>query len=152
MTLWQRVSPEQTGGRTPEWRSGLAIDARLPLDLADVGGLEPLRPLGHLELDLVTLGQALEALGLDGVEMHEHVVARLLGDEAIALRVVEPLDRSLCHEPLPLCSGAGAPVDPRHHGGGALRMWKANKNAAEPGVLAALNSNLSNLQPSEPET
>ena len=73
------------------------FNAGFALDLADVGGLEPLGALGHLELDLIALGEALEALRLDGVEVHEHVVASLLGDEAVALRVVEPLDRSLCH-------------------------------------------------------
>src|SRR5574342_430752 len=87
--------------------------------LADVGGLKPLGAPGHLELDLVALGQALEALSLDGVEMHEHVFAALLGDEAVPLRVVEPLDCTLCHGPLPLSSEARASVKPRHHGGGS---------------------------------
>src|SRR4026209_102157 len=64
---------------------------------AHVGGLEPLRALGHLELDLVALRQALEALRLNGIEMHEHVLAALLRDESITLRIVEPLDRTPCH-------------------------------------------------------
>src|SRR5262249_36737567 len=66
-------------------------------DLADVRGLEPLRAPRHLELHAITLGQALEAVGLDGAEVHEHVLAILLGDEAVPLRVVEPLDLTLCH-------------------------------------------------------
>src|SRR5712691_529403 len=65
--------------------------------LANVGGLEPLRAPRHFELDLVTLGQALEALGLDGAEVHEHVLAVFLGDKAIPLRIVEPLHASLSH-------------------------------------------------------
>src|SRR3990167_5082433 len=69
----------------------------MPSGLAHVGGLEPLRAPGHLELDPIALGQALEALGLNGAEMHEHVLATLLGNEAVPLRVVEPLDRTLCH-------------------------------------------------------
>jgi len=48
-----RELPEYTGGRTPSGDPASRIDVRLPLDLADVGGLEPLRPLRHLELDLV---------------------------------------------------------------------------------------------------
>src|SRR6185295_6493056 len=81
----------------PRWGPGLWLNVTFASDLADVGGLEPLGALGHLELDLIALGEALEALRLDGVEVHEHVVAGLLGDEAIALCIVEPLDRSLCH-------------------------------------------------------
>ena len=46
--------PGRHGRPDPEWGSGPSrIDVRLPLDLADVGGLGPLRPLDHLELDLV---------------------------------------------------------------------------------------------------
>src|SRR3979409_1297171 len=67
------------------------------LDLAGVRGPGPPRPLGPLELDLVALRQALEALALDGVEVHEHILASLLGDETVALRIIEPLDRTLCH-------------------------------------------------------
>src|SRR5262249_38499471 len=67
------------------------------LDLTDVRGLELLRAPRHLELDSIALGQALEALGLNGAEMHEHVLAILLRDEAIPLRVVEPLHVTLSH-------------------------------------------------------
>src|SRR5215469_17763033 len=86
--------------------------------LPNVGGLETLRPPGYLELDLIALGQALEALGLNGAEMHEHVVATLLSDETVALRIVEPLDCTLCHRQLPRYSEALASVMPRHNGGG----------------------------------
>src|SRR3990172_2460755 len=115
------------------------------LGLANVGGLEPLRALGHLELDLIALGQALEALGLNGVEMHEHVLATLLGNEAIPLRIVEPLDCTLCHRPLPLSVEAFASVKPRHHGGGVLPQCRTNENAAGLEVLAALISTFATL-------
>ena len=75
-------------GRDPAFRLTLGLLS----GLADVGGLESLRTLGDLELDLIALAQALEALGLNGVEVHEHVVAALLGNEAVPLRIVEPLD------------------------------------------------------------
>src|SRR5262249_8608872 len=61
------------------------------LHLADVGRLQPFRAARDLELDLITLGQALEALGRDRAEVHEHVLAALLCDEAKTLRIVEPL-------------------------------------------------------------
>src|SRR5260370_14678315 len=67
------------------------------LGLADVGRLEPLRALGDLELDLVALGQALEALGLNAAVVDEHILATLHLDEAVPFRVVEPLDGALCH-------------------------------------------------------
>src|SRR5215470_16094860 len=116
----------------------------LSLDLADVGGLEPLRAPAHLALDPITLGQALEARSLDGAEVHEHILATLLGDETEPLRIVEPLHAALSHLYLPLSCEAFASVMPHHHGGGALRDRKANKNAAGLKVLAALISNLAN--------
>src|SRR5262249_39950336 len=69
--------------------------------LANVGGLQPLGPLGDLELHLVTLRQTLEALGLDGAVVDEDILPALDLDEAIPLRVVEPLDRTLCHTSVP---------------------------------------------------
>src|SRR5512146_780355 len=116
---------------------GLPSDAlAVSLDLTNVGGLEPLRALGHLEFDLVALGQALEALSLDGVEVHEHILASLLGDEAVALRIVEPLDGTLCHRHYLSCE-ACASVKPRHHGREVLLKWRTNKNAAGLWVPAA---------------
>jgi len=79
--------------RDPAFR----LTLELFLGLANVGGLEALRAPRHFELDLVTLGQALEALGLNGAEVYEHVLAVLLGDETEPLRIVEPLHASLSH-------------------------------------------------------
>src|SRR5512139_1836735 len=68
------------------------ISAWTRLDLADVARLHlAVLALGDLELDLLTLVEGLEALTLDLAEVDEHVVAVLLGDEAIALVGVEPL-------------------------------------------------------------
>src|SRR5262245_25842832 len=61
------------------------------LDLLDVRRVQPLRAPGHLELDPVTLGQAAEAARLNGRVVDEHILPVLLGDEPVALRVVEPL-------------------------------------------------------------
>ena len=46
-----------------------------------------------LEGDLLALQQLLVALGHDSGEVHEHVLAAVVGsDEAVALFCVEPLD------------------------------------------------------------
>src|ERR1700747_1988815 len=67
-------------------------------DCDDVASLGALLPLGRLELDLRALGERLEALARDRAEVDEHVFAALVrGDEAVPLRVVEPLDGSGCH-------------------------------------------------------
>src|SRR5216117_2820746 len=60
----------------------------------DVGGLQALRTLDQIELDGGTFGQRAEALGLNGREVNENVLATLSGDEAIAFCVVEPLHRA----------------------------------------------------------
>src|SRR3954451_11146039 len=67
-------------------------------DDADVAGLGTFRALLDLVLDLRAFGEALEALTGDRAEVHEDVVAAVgLRDEAVALRVVEPLHGSGCH-------------------------------------------------------
>ena len=90
--LLRPESPQllQAAARAGPGLPGRPVDATRggPSGLAHVGGLKPLRAPGHLELHLVALGQALEALRLDGVEVHEHVLTALLGDEAVALRIV----------------------------------------------------------------
>jgi len=57
----------------------------------DVPSLRALLTLLDLELDALAFGQALEAMTLDGGEMHEHIVTTvILGDEAKALFIVKP--------------------------------------------------------------
>jgi len=53
--------------------------------------------LGDVELDPVALVQAFEAVGLDGREVHEHVLASVLGDKSKTLLVLEPLHGTLSH-------------------------------------------------------
>src|SRR5207237_4026124 len=75
----------------PRARIGLTDDA-------DVAGLGSLGTLFDLVLDLRAFGEALEALAGDCAEVNEDVVAAVgLRDEAVALRVVEPLHGSGCH-------------------------------------------------------
>src|SRR5207247_10934307 len=112
----------------PRFDRGPLRELRAPLDLADVGGLEPLGPLGDLELDLVPLDQALETLSLDGAEMHEHVLAILLGDEAVPLRIVEPLHVTLSHLSATSSLEACASVIPHHYGGAVRPTCSTNQN------------------------
>src|SRR5438045_9548077 len=71
--------------------------------------LQPLRTRGDVKRDVVTLGEAAEALGLDRREVDEHVWTRLLRDKAKALRVVEPLHLTLSHTVLTSAQGGTAP-------------------------------------------
>src|SRR6056297_1399209 len=65
---------------------------RLRSDRDDVRGLRALGAVGHVERDLLTFGQALEARAGQRAEMHEHVLAAvILRDEAETLGIVEPL-------------------------------------------------------------
>src|SRR5882672_3076917 len=66
-----------------------------------VRGVEPLVTLLHFELHHLAFGERLEAVHLDGREMHEHVLATLLLNEAVALGIIEPLHLSLAHARAP---------------------------------------------------
>src|SRR6185295_14143644 len=83
--------PRRLAPRGPPCGLGL----RLVLERRDVLGGRALRALDHVELDLVAFLQAPVSLGLDGAVMAEDVLlAVVTRDEAEALFVVEPLDRS----------------------------------------------------------
>jgi hypothetical protein len=65
----------------------------------DVRRLLALRTLLYFKADLLILLKALEAVRLDFREMCEQIVAAIIGrDEAKTLCIVEPLDRTGCHE------------------------------------------------------
>src|SRR5262245_38628031 len=62
----------------------------------DISRLKPLRALHDLEAHPLALIERPEALGDDGRVMDKDVLTPGLGlNEAISLRIVEPLDRSL---------------------------------------------------------
>jgi hypothetical protein len=68
------------------------------LDRADVPRLHALLTAGRLVGDLGTLIERFEAVATYTAVMYEEVVASVVGlDEAVALLVVEPLDRSAGH-------------------------------------------------------
>src|SRR5205814_102947 len=81
---------ERAGGGDTEWRGGR-------LDANHVRGVQPFVASLHLELHYLPFSERLEAVHLDGREVHEHVLAALLFNEAVPLGVIEPLHLSLSH-------------------------------------------------------
>src|SRR6202034_2829512 len=75
----------------------LLTRARSPESL-HVRGLQALRALVDLELDLVVLLQVAIPVALDGTEVHEDVRSALLGDKPETFLRVEPLDGSCRHK------------------------------------------------------
>src|SRR4051794_6165052 len=73
-------------------------------DRGDVRRLRALRPLARLVLHARALGERLEAGAGDIRVVHEEVLRSLVGsDEAVPLRIVEPLDGSVSHKKTPPC-------------------------------------------------
>ena len=73
--------PDERGKETARriLPAGRQVVVRRLRRLPNVGSLKPLGPLRHFELDLVALGQALEALGLDRAEVDEDIAAAVVG-------------------------------------------------------------------------
>jgi hypothetical protein len=67
------------------------------LDSLYVLGLPALRSLNYVELNGLTFLEAAETACLDGRVVNEYVFAVLTANEAVALRVIEPLNCSLFH-------------------------------------------------------
>src|SRR5690349_17731749 len=68
------------------------------LDRLDVHRLVALRARGHVEGHLLALLQGLEAASLDRREVGEQILAAAVrSDDAEALGIVEPLDRTCTH-------------------------------------------------------
>src|SRR5262249_21275076 len=85
------------------WRAACRAGRAAALDRLDVDRLGALLPLAGLVLDPRVLAQGLEARACDVRVVHGQILAAILRrDEAVALRVVEPLHGSGCHKkPLP---------------------------------------------------
>src|SRR5437016_3582863 len=84
----------------------------------DVFRLRSLLALGDVELDLLPFLQAAVAATGDRAEMHEHVLAALDRDEAIAFVAVEPLHSALRHLDLLVVHGRSPAAS-----GSALATW-----------------------------
>src|SRR5579871_962945 len=67
------------------------------LERLNVLCLPALGSLDDIELHGLAFLEAAEAVGLDGREVHEHILATLPGDKAIAFCVIEPLHCTLFH-------------------------------------------------------
>src|SRR4051794_15520805 len=82
-------------------------------DGRDVGRLGALRALALLVRDARALGERLVAVTGDAAVVHEEILRALVrGDEAVPLRIVEPLDGSISHKKTPpntdLTNGLGS--------------------------------------------
>ena len=97
----------QTVSGPPGLRPGGPVDCEIRSlwgHRAHVCGLQPLRPLGDVELHQLSLVERPVPLHLDRGEVHEDVLAVGTGDEAVPLVRVEPLDDTAGHELLSLPS------------------------------------------------
>src|SRR5690348_6749599 len=115
--------------------------------LGHVCGLWALLALNDLELDAVAFLEGLEPTALDGAVVDEYIRATLMRDEAVALRVVEPLHgpSDACHvaylllnRPLPDPAGQDASrVRPsqrdRHDDTAAVRTTSARSGHGDAG-------------------
>src|SRR5215218_5317130 len=101
---------------------------RLSLAWSQVGGLGSLASLLDVELDGLALLQGLQPAGLHRADVHEHVLALVGLDEAVAPVRVEPLDGATCHDRLPPSRWRQAPSMVRRRTGTPsrhlhLRLW-----------------------------
>jgi hypothetical protein len=77
-------------------------DASRLLDGSDVCRLRAFLTLAGFVFDLRALREGLEAVACDVRVVDEEILVTLVrADEAVALRIVEPLDGSGCHEETP---------------------------------------------------
>src|SRR3989440_9388574 len=83
--------------RRARGRGGDAERRRGGLGAGNVRGVQSFVASLHLELHYLPFSERLEAVHLDGREVHEHVLAALLFNEAVPLGIIEPLHLSLSH-------------------------------------------------------
>ena len=72
-------------------------ELKLELQKLYVLRLPALGPFDYVELDRLAFLQTAEAIRLDRRIVNKYVFAILAADEAVALRVIEPLNCSLFH-------------------------------------------------------
>src|SRR3712207_6438665 len=102
--------------------------------LGDVLGLRSLLALAHLVGDLLSLLEVPEPAALYGGEVHEEVLAPVVGGyEPVALVLAEPLDRSLGHAFSPTFLSRGPTAGP------SLRLAGSVYREAGAGLLARIH-------------
>src|SRR5579864_880448 len=101
MAALEVASHSENAKKLQRAASRLPPDSIFPLqkwlDDFHVLGLPALRAFDHIELNLLTFLKAAEPTGLDGGEVHKHILAVLAADESITLGVVKPLYCSCFH-------------------------------------------------------
>src|SRR5580658_580023 len=126
-----RISGQSVSG----WPCGIRESNWPPFSgaLGDVGGLRSLLSFGDFELHRVAFLQALVALGSDCAVMYKNVRAIRAPDEAVALCVIEPLDRTFqtFHvPPLSARPSVGEPKDvPAYDAFWSDCDWVSRRNA-----------------------
>src|SRR5215218_5334773 len=95
---------------------------RLSLAWSQVGGLGSFASLLDVKLDGLALLQGLQSAGLHRADVHEHILALLGTDEAVAPVGVEPLDRASCHDRLPPSRRQAPPIVRRRKGTPSRRL------------------------------
>jgi hypothetical protein len=96
ITLLEIKKPRRLPG------GAFAFLAKLILTFADVSCLQAFRAVDNIKGYCLTFSEGFEAFADDCGEVYENIFAILLLDETKTLRIIEPLDFSLCHLPLSL--------------------------------------------------
>src|SRR5213592_4049290 len=123
--MWGMKNPARSAGGGGRRMAGCRLGAN------DVRGVQPFLASLHFELHDLTFGEGLEPVHLDGGEVYEHVLAAFLFNEAVALRVIEPIHFSLSHSVCLLQSHTWGAEHPARHGVGRDRFDTSRKGCQE---------------------
>jgi hypothetical protein len=74
-----------------------SLKAKKPLQFDHIAGLGAFLAFDNIELDLLTLGEAFKAFGLNNGKMHENIWTVFLFDKTESLGIIEPLHHTLSH-------------------------------------------------------
>src|SRR5690554_5484674 len=147
---------ERPAGRPPV-NSNTSVPGRQHSKCCHVLGLQPFLALGYVELDLLPFHQSAVPFATNGAEVHEHIRTRLTLNEAKALGIVEPFNRTglpirhyhlptsqmIFHRPESRCGDSDTPCNvhwiPGAKPDAALRpAWgalPASRSYAPPGIM-----------------
>jgi len=81
--------PAIAGRRRQTWTAYECC--RVRSDARDVRGVKALGARLNLELDFLTFGESLKSIHAYRRKVNEHILAAFLFNEAVALRIIEPL-------------------------------------------------------------
>ncbi len=92
-------------------RKAFSSEHKLTLDLYNIGRLRTFGATGNFEFNLLVHFQGLESLALNGGEVHENIFSVVLGNEAVAFGVIEPLYLTLSQTVTLLCCKISGQLD-----------------------------------------